>query len=124
MPWSTRYVVKHRHASGIAWRRRSLTWLDDIWESYRWRLSRQCIMPFRSRIQALKLNDYPDTDWLDIELSDRPGADNREIPDEVVLDCDATDKLVGIDIHNAGNIVELKKLILSKLPGRVETAAA
>lgn len=32
--------------------------------------------------------------------------------------------LVGIDIDNATNKVELKKLVLSKLPGKVETAAA
>ena len=31
---------------------------------------------------------------------------------------------MGIDIDNASEKVELKRLILSKLPGRVETAAA
>ena len=42
----------------------------------------------------------------------------------IVLDYDTDGKLVGIDIDNASNKVELKKLILSKLPGKVETAAA
>ncbi|MFA7235711.1 MAG: DUF2283 domain-containing protein [Phycisphaeraceae bacterium] len=72
----------------------------------------------------MKMNYYPETDSLYIELSDRPGIDSREISEGVVLDYDAAGKLVGIDIDNATNKVELKKLILSKLPGRVETTAA
>jgi hypothetical protein len=32
--------------------------------------------------------------------------------------------LVGIDIDNASSKVDLKRLVLSKLPGKVETAAA
>lgn len=72
----------------------------------------------------MKLNYYPETDSLYIELSERPGADSREISEGVVLDYDAAGKLVGIDIDNATNKVELKKLILRKLPGRMETTAA
>ncbi len=72
----------------------------------------------------MKLNYYPETDSLYIDLSERPSADSREISEGVVLDYDADGKLVGIDIDNASNKVELKKLILSKLPGKVETTAA
>ena len=72
----------------------------------------------------MKLNYHPETDSLYIDLSDRPSAESKEISEGVVLDYDADDKLVGIDIDNASNKVELKKLILSKLPGKVETAAA
>jgi uncharacterized protein YuzE len=42
----------------------------------------------------------------------------------VVLDYDSSGRLVGIDIDNAANKVELQKLILNKLPGTVETDAA
>jgi uncharacterized protein YuzE len=72
----------------------------------------------------MKLNYYPDTDSLYIDLSERPGTESREISEGVVLDYDAEGKLVGIDIDNASNKVELQKLILSRLPGKVETAAA
>jgi uncharacterized protein YuzE len=57
-------------------------------------------------------------------LSERRSAASKEISEGVVLDYDAEGRLVGIDIDNASNKVELKKLILSKLPGKVETAAA
>lgn len=73
----------------------------------------------------MKLNYYPDTDSLYIDLSERPSAESREISEGVILlDYDADGKLVGIDIDNATNKVELKKLILSKLPSKIETAAA
>jgi uncharacterized protein YuzE len=41
-----------------------------------------------------------------------------------VLDYDAEGRLVGIDVDNAGNKIELQKILLSKLPGKVETEAA
>lgn len=72
----------------------------------------------------MKLNYHPETDSLYIDLSERPSAESREISEGVVLDYDANGKLVGIDIDNASDKVELKKLILSKLPGKVETVAA
>lgn len=72
----------------------------------------------------MKLNYYPDTDSLYIDLSERPSTESREISEGVVLDYDADGKLVGIDIDNASNKVELQTLILSRLPGKVETAAA
>ena len=72
----------------------------------------------------MKLNYHPDTDSLYIDLSDRASTESREISVGVVLDYDEQGRLVGIDIDNASNKVELNKLILSKLPGKVETAAA
>ena len=67
---------------------------------------------------------YPETDSLYIDLSEKTGSKSVEVSEGVVLDYDADGKLVGIDIDNATNKVELKKLILSKLPGKIETAAA
>jgi uncharacterized protein YuzE len=72
----------------------------------------------------MKLNYHPDTDSLYIDLSERASAESREISEGIVLDYDEEGQLVGIDIDNASKKVELKKLILSKLPGEVETAAA
>lgn len=72
----------------------------------------------------MKLNYHADTDSLYIDLSERPSVESREVSEGVVLDYDVAGNLVGIDIDNASQKVELKKLILSKLPGKVETIAA
>lgn len=72
----------------------------------------------------MKLNYYPDTDSLYIDLSERTSTESREISEGVALDYDENGKLVGIDIDNAKNKIALEKTILSKLPGTVETAAA
>jgi uncharacterized protein YuzE len=71
----------------------------------------------------MKLNYHPDTDSLYIDLSEQTSVESREISEGVVLDYDATGNLVGIDIDNASEKVELQKLTLSKLPGSVETIA-
>lgn len=72
----------------------------------------------------MKLNYHPETDSLYIDLSELPSAESREISEGVVLDYDAAGNLVGIDIDNASRKVDLRTLILSKLPGKVETIAA
>lgn len=72
----------------------------------------------------MKLNYYPETDSLYIDLSERPSVESREISEGVVLDYDNNGHFVGIDIDNASRKVELKRLILRKLPAKVETVAA
>jgi len=72
----------------------------------------------------MKLNYYPDTDSLYIDLSERPSAESREISEGVVLDYDTEGNLVGIDIDNASRKVDLKQLTLSKLPLTVQTITA
>ena len=69
----------------------------------------------------MKLNYYPETDSLYINLSEQPSVESQEISEGILLDYDAEGKLVGIDIDNASNKVEMRQLILSKLPSRVET---
>jgi uncharacterized protein YuzE len=71
----------------------------------------------------MKLNYYPDTDSLYIDLSEQMSVESREISEGVVLDYDALGNLVGIDIDNASTKVDLQKLTVSKLPGSVETIA-
>jgi len=72
----------------------------------------------------MKLNYYPETDSLYIDLSGLPSSESKEISEGIVLDYDNSGNLVGIDIDNASTKVELKKLVLSNLPGTVETVAA
>lgn len=72
----------------------------------------------------MKLNYYPETDSLYIDLSEQPSSTSREVSEGVVLDFNDRGILVGIDIDNASRKVELKRLILSKLPAKLETAPA
>ena len=72
----------------------------------------------------MKLNYFPETDSLYIDLSEHPSVESREVSTGVVLDFDAHGDLVGIDIDNASRRVDLTVLALSRLPARVETVAA
>ena len=72
----------------------------------------------------MKLNYYPDTDSLYIDISEQPSVESREISEGIVLDYDAEGNLVGIDIDNASRKVDLKKLTLNKLPSIIETTSA
>jgi uncharacterized protein YuzE len=69
----------------------------------------------------MKLNYYPDTDSLYIDLSHRPSVESREISEGVVLDYDASGNVVGIDIDNASLKVELHELMVSKMPFTTQT---
>lgn len=66
----------------------------------------------------MKLNYFPETDSLYIDLADRPSVESREISEGVVLDHDSSGHLVGIDIDNASTKVDLDRLTLSRLPRR------
>lgn len=72
----------------------------------------------------MKLNYYPDTDSLYIDLSEQPSTESREISEGIVLDYDANGNLVGIDIDNASRKVDLKQLTLSKLPSVIQNLSA
>ena len=72
----------------------------------------------------MRVNYFPDTDSLYIDLSEQPSVESREISEGVVLDYDASGHLVGIDIDNASKKVDMGILKLSNLPGKVETFAA
>jgi uncharacterized protein YuzE len=72
----------------------------------------------------MRLNYYPDTDSLYIDLIDCASVESREVSEGVVLDYDAEGNLVGIDIDNASKKLDFKELILSKLPTRVRTLTA
>jgi uncharacterized protein YuzE len=69
----------------------------------------------------MKLQYYPETDSLYIDLASRPSAESREVSEGVVLDYDADGSLVGIDIDKASLKLDLTELILNKLPAAVKT---
>ena len=64
----------------------------------------------------MKLNYYPDTDSLYIDLSARPSDDSREVSEGVVLDYDEEGNLVGIDIDNASRKLDLSEVVTSQIP--------
>jgi uncharacterized protein YuzE len=64
----------------------------------------------------LKLNYYPETDSLYIDLSSKPGAECREVSEGVVLDYDADGNLTGIDIDNASRKLDLRELVTGHIP--------
>jgi len=69
----------------------------------------------------MKINYYPETDSLYIDLSSKSSSDSIEISEGVVVDYDKKGQIVGIDIDNASSKLELKELILSKLPIQSQT---
>lgn len=72
----------------------------------------------------MKLNYYPETDSLYIDLSEKTSVESKEISEGIVLDYDEGGRLVGIDIDNASKKVQIKELILSRLPSDIHTVAA
>jgi uncharacterized protein YuzE len=71
----------------------------------------------------MRINYYPDTDSLYIDLSSKTSVDSREVSDGIVLDYDADGNLVGIDIDNASLKLDFKELVLSKVPAEVTQVA-
>ena len=65
----------------------------------------------------MRLNYYPETDSLYINLSEQPSVESQEISEGILLDYDVEGRLVGIDIDNASHKVDMEKLIpISNLP--------
>ena len=72
----------------------------------------------------MKLTYYPDTDSLYIDLSTKPSVESQEVAEGIVLDYDAEGNLVGIDIDNASQKIDLSVLTLSKFPAEVQTVSS
>lgn len=66
----------------------------------------------------MQLHYDPETRSLYIALQDGPGVDAKEIADGVVVDFDANGKVVGIDIDDASETLDLDTLEVISLPTR------
>lgn len=64
----------------------------------------------------MKINYYPETDSLYIDLSHKPSVDSREVSDGVVLDYDEIGNIVGIDIDQASTKLDINEIVLGRLP--------
>jgi uncharacterized protein YuzE len=70
----------------------------------------------------MKLAYHSDTDSLYIAFVDRPSVESTEIAAGVVVDFDGQGRVVGIDIDNARNKVDLDRVVVSAVPGFIEVA--
>lgn len=64
----------------------------------------------------MKLHYYPETDSLYIDLTSKPSTDSREIAEGVVIDFDTEGSIVGIDIQDASQKLDLNTLETEALP--------
>jgi uncharacterized protein YuzE len=72
----------------------------------------------------MKLNYYPETDSLYIDLSSKPSKESVEISEGIVLDYDDNGHITGIDIDNASHKIDLNEIILSKIPAQLQSITA
>lgn len=72
----------------------------------------------------MKINYYPETDSLYIDLAETSSSSSSEISEGVVLDYDTDGNVVGIDIDNASDKIDLNKLSLTKIPFHRTSASA
>jgi len=68
------------------------------------------------KISPMKLNYFPDTDSLYIDLAQRPSVESQEVSEGVVLDYDGDGNLVGIDIDHASRKLDLRELVTNHIP--------
>ena len=64
----------------------------------------------------MKLHYYADTDSLYIDLNDRMSAESVEVANGVVIDFDSDGNIVGIDIDQASQKLDLRTLETEDLP--------
>ena len=72
----------------------------------------------------MKLNYYAETDSLYIDLSSKASAESIEISEGIVVDYDEEGNITGIDIDNASRKIDLKEIILNKLPVELQAVTA
>jgi uncharacterized protein YuzE len=64
---------------------------------------------------------YPETDMLYIQLAEGISTESEEIAQGVVLDFDAGNRVIGVEIEDAGKTIDLSRLELRALPIQVLT---
>lgn len=71
----------------------------------------------------MKIEYFPETDSLYIDLADRPGVQVHEISEGILVDVDEEGRAVGVDIDQASKHMNLKTLDLKHLPFEIEHVA-
>ncbi|MBE3588871.1 MAG: DUF2283 domain-containing protein [Thermoanaerobacteraceae bacterium] len=64
----------------------------------------------------MRFQYYPETDSLYIDFSEKTSVESMEVAPGVVLDFDQDGHIIGVDIDNASQVVDLSKLEIKELP--------
>jgi len=72
----------------------------------------------------VKLQYFPATDSLYINLSSKTSQASEELAEGIVVDFDEHGDIVGIDIDNASRKLELDELVLDHLPVNLQRLTA
>jgi uncharacterized protein YuzE len=72
----------------------------------------------------MKLNYYPKTDSLYIDLSSRTSKESVEVSEGIVIDYDEEGRITGIDVDNASHKIDLKEIILNRIPSQLQSITA
>lgn len=80
-------------------------------------------MPFRTAVlynreRKMKIEYYPETDSLYIDLGESDSASSIEVADGVVVDLDKNGNIVGIDIDHASKKLNLTQIETVSLPAK------
>lgn len=59
---------------------------------------------------------YSETDMLYIKLSTGVSVESEEVAAGIVLDFDASNKVIGIEIEDASRLIDLSRIEVSALP--------
>jgi uncharacterized protein YuzE len=59
---------------------------------------------------------FAETDMLYIQLIDAVSTESEEVAPNIVLDYDATNRVIGIEIEAASRFIDLSRLEISALP--------
>jgi uncharacterized protein YuzE len=59
---------------------------------------------------------YSDSDMLYIKLTNQTSAESEEVAPGIVLDFDARNQIVGIEIEDASKFIDLSRLEVLSLP--------
>ncbi len=71
---------------------------------------------------VMKLHYYADTDSLYVELKSSPGTETHEVASGLNVDLDANGDVVGFDINQASERLDLSTLETGALPVQVYRA--
>jgi len=67
-------------------------------------------------IEPMVFEYFPDSDMLYIRLAEGTSTESEEIAPGVVLDFDASNRVIGVEIEDASKFVDLSQLELRALP--------
>ena len=70
----------------------------------------------------MKLNYFPDTDTLYIDLADRPSTESEVINDNLVIDLDEQGRPVGITLEHYSQSVTSQAIEIALSPNTPATA--